>query len=142
MKSLFPKPGLLSLVFPSFLSNIQSFFQGVEEEKAPIYDYPQQGEPYEMQKKPEFESFLQALSALNLPQKKPEGKKGASSSTTSSKDSKPGSKKQMTTNFNPSNPFHMIEKIDLSNFAGKVISSKRHSLISLEIYSSFNERIC
>ena len=95
--------------------------KGVEEEKAPIYEFPQKGELYEMEKKPEFESFLQALAALNLPQKKPEGKKGSSATTTKSFDNKPGAKRPMTTNFNPSNPYHMIEKIDLSNFAGKVI---------------------
>lgn len=94
----------------------------MSDEKAPIYDFPTKPEPYQLEKKSEFDTFLQAMTALNLPQRKVDSKKSQQQSGQGQKDPKQGGQKNkaVSTNFDPNNKFHMIEKIDLSNFASKV----------------------
>lgn len=79
---------------------------------------------YTLEKKENTETFLQALSNLNLPQKLQEVSKKIS---TSSKVSI-GKRSIQMTNFNPSNPAHMKEMINLSNFVNKVLIYLCHSL--------------
>ena len=76
---------------------------------------------YSLEKEEKTETFLQALGNLNLPQKLPEaGKKNAASSSSMSI----GKRSVQMTNFNPANPFHMVEVINLSNFVNKVTKTK------------------
>lgn len=77
----------------------------------------QETEKYLMEKEEKTETFLQALANLSLPQKLPEAsKKGPSSASMTI-----GKRSVQMTNFNPANPFHMIEVINLSNFVNKVL---------------------
>ena len=78
-------------------------------------------EQYSLEKEQKTETFLQALGNLNLPQKLPEaGKKNAVSSSSISI----GKRSVQMTNFNPANPFHMVEIINLSNFVNRVMKMK------------------
>jgi hypothetical protein len=74
-----------------------------------------------MEKKGDYDSFMQAMAALNLPHKKADAKKSSTAQAKGDKEApKPGKKQPITTNFDPNNKFHMIEVINLSGFAKKV----------------------
>ena len=108
-------------------------FLGVNQENAPIKDLqlPEiSKEVYIMEKKFEYDSFLHALADLNLPLRKADLKKKIGSKPESNRSSTDKLKKQITTSFDPANPDHMIEKINLSNFIGMVLN---HSIIIMKL---------
>ena len=90
----------------------------VSEIQAPIIDptVSKEIDKYLIEKKENTETFLQALSNLNLPQKLPEAsKKNASTNNFSL-----AKRSVQMTNFNPANSYHMVEMINLSNFHDRV----------------------
>lgn len=79
----------------------------------------------------EHQNFIQAFYALNLPQKLMESNKNKSFRIQSSNTRQSGvggkqggskKKEELTTTFDQNNKFHMVEKIDLSNYRGKNFS--------------------
>ena len=89
------------------------------------------GELNEEENKEEYANFIQAFYALNLPQKKMEDPKGNNFRIKSGKGQRGtiggsyGRSSQrkaggLSTTFSQSNPFHMVEKINLSGYVNKV----------------------
>lgn len=105
-------------------------FLNIEDEQAPIFDSARE----EVKSSRQGDTFLTAFYALNLPQKLAgkDAKQGpafmnpTSPATNSfgggksTKKATKGGKKNITTTFNPTNPYHMVESINLSDFASRV----------------------
>lgn len=101
-----------------------SKFLNIEDENAPINDIQTGdaiGEAEASLKDDATLNFIQSFYAMNLPQKKINSKK--KNERRGGRSSFKNKKNQLSTTFDQNNPDHMIQKINLSGFARKVLQS-------------------
>lgn len=129
-------------------TNSKSHLKGTTEKNTPIQDLQEidlekeKQKEYTVAKKKDDDSFVYALAALNLPQKKVDGKKGAGGMTSPMGGAGRGPKsKNLTTTFNPANPAHMVEVINLSNFAGRVRRSFYKFSLLINLFRNSTEQV-